>query len=493
MLPFILLQSTDIGTGQELWKAIVITLFILSMINERITNFIKLNIESLLSRLLGSPQNYNKLFNDRTNFSVPEKDKDCEKKRERGILNFAIICGFFVATLCGADLLFLVQTGGLMSVPNLSKFLDIREIPGPFIRHGLGFLFTAFFISLGSKFWHDLLDVILYTSNLKRKLAEQDPVVFSSETADEVKEAAELNDRQLADMAHKQFIASLPGQVLPANVVYVGRGRKVIRGRLQTVVIFYLLDANRTTVPSLIRTELNSGRKVDVATYTVINVDAIPRIHFDPGLTIQNGRGSICCLLGHIDKPDSLYALTCSHVLTDGSMIDKGGDMSGSMTETIRVCRRVNGQWIYGLRDTEFDIALIEADTARLTHEYTFVPTLNRFPASTAFEKRRVMLHSQQSEPAEGFILAVNESVDMQYTDETPMLHNLLEIGNTTDDQSSQAISIGGDSGALLYDADTNEPIGMVVGGNARFTYAIPLSTILQRPDLADYQIFSPL
>jgi hypothetical protein len=489
MLLFIPLNIPLDTNGTDLWKTIVITLFILSMINERITNFIKLNIDSILSRLLGSPQNYKKLFNNRTNFSIPEKDKGCEKKRERGILNFAVICGFFVAAVCGADLLFLVQTGTLLSISNPAKFWDIREISGVVFRHGIGFILTAFFISLGSKFWHDLLDVLLYTSNLKRKLVEQDPIVFSSDTADEVKESAELTDRQLVNMAQKQFVASLPGQVLPANVVYIGQGRKIINGRLQTVVIFYLRDANRTAIPEQIKTTLGSARLVNVPTYVVVNVDKIPQVHFDPGLSVKNGRGSICCLLSRIGDGDSLYALTCSHVLTNGSLINKHGDLSAPL-QTVKICKTINGQWAYGLRTEEFDIALVKTSTSRVNSQYDFIDGLNPLPATTGLHGRKVVLHSQKSGPGPGFVLSDSESTEIQYSDGSPTLYNLLEIGSTTDAQTCSSLTTGGDSGALLYDPDTKEPIGMVIGGNSRFTYAIPLSSILQN-DLVDYQIFT--
>ena len=85
MPPFILLEALPKLDFQDLWKTIVITLFILSMINERITNFIKLNIESILTRVLGYAR-YQRTFNHKTNFRLVETDPDKEKERERGIV-----------------------------------------------------------------------------------------------------------------------------------------------------------------------------------------------------------------------------------------------------------------------------------------------------------------------------------------------------------------------------------------------------------------------
>jgi hypothetical protein len=42
-----------------------------------------------------------------------------------------------------------------------------------------------------------------------------------------------------------------------------------------------------------------------------------------------------------------------------------------------------------------------------------------------------------------------------------------------------KSLTVGGDSGALVYLTKEKKALGMVVGGNTQYTYAIPFSGIL--------------
>jgi len=91
----ILLEAISV---EDLIKTIVIQLFILSMISERITNFVKLNLQTLLERY-GNRGIQNRFGNLRNR----EATEDKEKQRERGILNWAIVIGVMVANISAAD------------------------------------------------------------------------------------------------------------------------------------------------------------------------------------------------------------------------------------------------------------------------------------------------------------------------------------------------------------------------------------------------------
>jgi len=133
----------------NLLYTIVTILFILSMISERISNLIKLKTNHLKLKRV-SPSG--------------------EKDRERGIMWLAIISGCIVALFSGADFFTLIEKGKLVTYADLIKEKDLSFlIPKTLI----GIFLSGVFISLGSKFWHDMLDIVLQVANLKKSLAEQ--------------------------------------------------------------------------------------------------------------------------------------------------------------------------------------------------------------------------------------------------------------------------------------------------------------------------------
>lgn len=122
--------------------SIVVTLFMLSLITEKISNFIKLNIHSL-------------------SLKIPD-DAEWEKKREKKIQLMSGIVGILVALTCNADFFYLIKAEGKMIALNSITDFSIMGI--------VGCIITGLFLSQGSKFFHDLLDTLLYYKNVKRAL-----------------------------------------------------------------------------------------------------------------------------------------------------------------------------------------------------------------------------------------------------------------------------------------------------------------------------------
>ncbi|WP_143774428.1 hypothetical protein [Niastella vici] len=131
-------------SGTNLAYTIATILFALSLISERIANLYKLY--------------WRNLRNKRT--AIGE-----EKLRERKVMWTALVCGWIVAVIGGADLFTLLSSGKLIDIFNAG-------LPGKF-RSYIGFFLSGIFISLGSKFWHDMLDIVLQFSNLKKFQADQ--------------------------------------------------------------------------------------------------------------------------------------------------------------------------------------------------------------------------------------------------------------------------------------------------------------------------------
>jgi len=133
----------------NLLYAIITILFILSMISERISNLFKLKTNDLKLKRISAGG---------------------EKDRERGIMWLAIKSGCIVALFSGADFFTLVERGKLVTYADLFEqdhlwFLLPKTLIGVFL--------SGVFISLGSKFWHDMLDIVMQVANLKKSMADQ--------------------------------------------------------------------------------------------------------------------------------------------------------------------------------------------------------------------------------------------------------------------------------------------------------------------------------
>ncbi|MBO0950990.1 hypothetical protein [Fibrella forsythiae] len=461
----------------NLWQTVTITLFVLSMINERITNFIKLNIESVLTRLL-TPTGYAALFNGRTNFKLAEDDPVAEKNRERGIINWAVICGFFVAAFCGADLVHMLQNKG--------ELLSNQEWNGFWTwDHFLGYLLTAFFISLGSKFWHDLLDVILYTSNLKRRMTNE-PELFRSGSADEVREFVELTPAQLASVAQEQQGVALRNQ---PNVVDVVVGRSLVDGLVRDALIVYVQDDNTAGLPTTVPLNLASGRRFPLPVVYVEKYGGRPTSLFNVGSSINasgsTSFGTICCVLTGTDpntQVKAFFVLTCSHVLTGNFPINEGGELDRLVR--VDVGPKAQGVWRYGLLNRAFDIALTQLDDGDINlfaSPLSLQPTVRSLNDTDISQQTPLTILTSRESRRARVSRVLNAPLQITYGGSQDVgLAGLIELEGISSTSSFGRLTIAGDSGSLVYD-DERIPVGMIVAGNSTHSYAIAIADILDK------------
>ena len=129
--------------------AITLVLLMLSLVTERITNFIKLYLPALYTKI--------------------DNDPIAEKRRERQIQLLAMLTGVVVALTSKADFFDLVESQGILKSWKADPSVDILTI--------LGCSITGIFLSQGSKFFHDLLDTLLYFKNTKRMIMNNQQAV----------------------------------------------------------------------------------------------------------------------------------------------------------------------------------------------------------------------------------------------------------------------------------------------------------------------------
>ena len=140
-------MNTELST-EGVVVSIVLTLFILSLITERISEFIKNQFKSL--------------------YMKTENNPELAKKRERVILILSGSVGIVLALICNADFFTLIAEKGVI-VPISS----IHELT---FKSVIGCIITGLFLGQGSKFFHDLLDALLYYKNVKKALYNKNEI-----------------------------------------------------------------------------------------------------------------------------------------------------------------------------------------------------------------------------------------------------------------------------------------------------------------------------
>ncbi|MEO1627184.1 MAG: hypothetical protein AAFV25_18680, partial [Bacteroidota bacterium] len=150
------------------------SLFLASMVSERIVEFTKMHFPAL----------WLKSF-------YPED----ELKRHRNIRLLAILPALMAAVLMDVRPLILLQELSVdFSLKGIGQLLKI--LPNGF-KQLFGYFLAALLISLGSKFWHDLLDLVVFVKNGKRQI--RDAQMPATEGTEQQRNFLKQESHQLAE------------------------------------------------------------------------------------------------------------------------------------------------------------------------------------------------------------------------------------------------------------------------------------------------------
>lgn len=127
---------------------IILILLMLSLITERVSNFVKLRFSALSIKM--------------------EASSIAEKIRERRINLVAVLIGVAVALASRANFFDLIQEAEIRPWESIADVSFVAVF---------GCLITGLFLSQGSKFFHDLLDVLLYAKNIKRSMYKNKEII----------------------------------------------------------------------------------------------------------------------------------------------------------------------------------------------------------------------------------------------------------------------------------------------------------------------------
>lgn len=457
--------------------SIVIILFILSVIVEKITQLIRKYApfirpssrlkRTAIGRMLSSIwRNINK----RQTGVSPELDK----KIEREVNSLSFVIALTIAILFRVDLFKMFKAADPRTVLFWSEQMTYTEYEK--IAFVLSIALTAFFLTFGSKFFHDLIDTLLHVKNLKRKALDEN--TFRVETIEEFDAFIEKRFGDIIETAIEQNSALLNENELIGPPMH-GKMRK--DGKLVDCITIHVAGSSRGNIPSAVQAKLPSGQVVTVPVHVVFDVE-VPTVHVDQGGAVSRAdipdfKGTICCRL---KRPTIAVneLLTCSHVLTNGTADNMFGNLNRPVPA--RISNLPEGNFVWAVRNDTLDAALIQP--ASDTFTYKINPLKERALTPADMVQTPVQVVRQNGNVMNGSVVNYRSvrPIPIQYAGKQVSISNLIVLAQIIDLDNGvyNTLTVPGDSGACVYDGQ-GHPVGMILAGNSRFSYAIPMTDIL--------------
>ena len=472
--------------GDQIIQLVTI-LFVLSMVCERIADFLK-------HYLCG-----NKILNIGDTITKAPPEDNREKARYYRILKINVWCGILTALILKADLIKMFNAvkdaGTTVGWENINSYTGLDKVFLPF-----GIILTGCFISFGSKFWHDLLDILLEIKNAKRTINQlnsqqvNDPLDFNNLT---VKEKDFILGSAIQTFA-KHWEATI------SNYKRVDAGKKIING-LPTgnlALRFYVStkDAKSnlaTAVPEFI---YYSGFRIptDVITDTGkfqfhnwknAGDGTIPVL---PGKSISRENNTATGTISlkvkkEINGIEKQFVLSCFHVLFDNEFsngktnIPPGGQVSDAGNvkipgDAISTDGTLIGKVSWGQIDEFVDAGVAELDNDFfITENIDGLGTPKSIYTVTTDDEEKLKLSFCGAKS--GLVTGIpvkgchaTKEVDLPMGSKITFT-DLIQVRKSAD---------AGDSGAPVVD-EHGRLVGIIEGSDDQFTYIIPIQNIINR------------
>jgi hypothetical protein len=200
--------------------------------------------------------------------------------------------------------------------------------------------------------------------------------------------------------------------------------------------------------------------------------------------TLKQGWGSYGCIVKSSFQP-GMHVLSCFHVMKGDS---NWNEVSGSQ-EIIKYDGSSVSTKYSGYLTNKLDVAYAEVSDGIAAAYMTNFPNPTGLLTITQKDvfNTNVVINGYMSSGLSGVIVHDSWAVDLEYTlDSGAVLMRRLEdlvVISTADADGQHSISQVGDSGSVVKDVNGNA-IGIVVAGDARYTYVIKMTTILSSLEL---------
>lgn len=391
-----------------------------------------------------------------------KKSKLNVNKGQQEINLLAILMGFTVAITVGADFFnFFDPQPKLKPTINLFETISIPII--------FGCLITGFFLSFGSKFFHDLLETIFQVKNLKQKLNDKSTYQFDS-----INQLDDWISKSPGDIIRSVMDKNKEALLKTDGVHGISMGMISTNGQNELGIIINASSRDNID-PSLLTYLLPNGEQKTVP--YKINETGIAKIHsINPPLKISNSNdigtfGTLCC---SVKNGNDIYMLTCYHVVKgknhEWTKFEKNGYEIIDRKDTGKEL----GEIVQVRFDDYFDIALLKPYEGNDYESKMPQTAINSVRHIYSYENLQVNILGARTKKV------MTGKVDSLYACQSIDYGN-GNIFNKSDliciSNNNSPVSQPGDSGALVY-TDKGEAVGMIIAANDVQSFAIPMYDI---------------
>jgi hypothetical protein len=420
-----------------------------------------------------SSRNISSMMNPLGN--IAEESPEEEKVKEITLLSF--LAGLVVAFMFQADMIGMLITNRDWATPWEESLLkDVFHFNPDLtfsFRIFFGVITTGFFLSFGSKFFHDLIDNLMEAKDLKRKLNRRNEV----QTIEQVDELITYSEADEIILAISQNETVLKNKF--PNIAFLDDSVAVINGDRTPVVAIYVNDSNTDGIPARLSVRFPSGRVTTVPTEIVTEFTfgtVTGGMEGEVANSISPGfRGSGCCVMKNGNG--SVCLITNCHVMTEGDL-DNPQFHIDTQKKQVMYEHSVVGTWKYGKMDKQNDFAYIELDdpdTFMSNNQVEFFKGYREIKPEDRLTLKVTAKGNVSKTVTEAFIIdVVKNKIGIKYNFGQVIIFDEVILVGDRQGKDCRPVNDHGDSGGSVSDSDGNL-IGMITGKNDRFTLVLPV------------------
>lgn len=353
-------------------------------------------------------------------------------------------------------------------------------------------------------FWMGLI-AFLFGAKATQAYFENADKLIPKKKNDHINEA---NNQSNDDMAFNKFqIAELASELAVAQNCH---NLHAIYENIQTIthnksedgsykVSIFLNDNHIEDIPSELKANFPNGTELMVPTKIIAHSGpAIP--HYGQATDEisdskhKNEVASFCCIAYSLINSGFKGIVTAGHNFTEGEFDSFNGYQLGNDKRDVYINNEIKGKLYYQRMSLFEDLAIVEVtDKLELTNNYiSFSDYYELTDKDLRTDMPNISIASRKNDKRIGsnvrnaFVLYRNVPYDIKYNAQTIRMQNVILIGSANNDSDVKEVSLEGDSGSCVYISinGTNKLIGILVGGNGKFSFVLPIKLILDKKQL---------
>jgi len=270
------------------------------------------------------------------------------------------------------------------------------------------------------------------------------------------------------------------------NIISVSDAVRNLNKKHSHVVVIYLKDDNDQGMPSRLSVRPGKTKNTTIATEIVKNLGTAS-IHIAQSssgvadINSVNYVGSICCLVNSKSNPLFLAVVTSGHIYTRGNFENFGGILSKAQRSEIIINGENSGNWYLQIMNNQQDLAIarLKADS---NNDPAYRSFANGFYTVTDKDVRTLQPNVtilSKNYSKDGFVLDYNVAFEINYHGFNNYVSNIILVGSTNARNDSKSLTVGGDSGSCVFHKNTGRLVGMLLGGNDKFSFVLPVKETL--------------